>query len=133
MFLGNSEHDVVVESAGVGEHAEKGGPAAPFGLAAAKRIGLDLSSHLRRRTTNLDLAQYDLFVTASDEIAAKLMEQGVPMGKIYNAQVPNPWPVQFQEDYDAQTMPVIFSAMYRIVSRYAGQFQEKTSTGTAAS
>lgn len=122
MFLRNAGHVVTVESAGISETAGKGGSAAPFGLAAAKRIGLDISSHMRRQTTQINLVEYDLFITASDEIAGELMKQGVPMNLIYNAQVPNPWPVQFQEDYDQTTMPVILSAMYRVVSRYKERF-----------
>ena len=117
MFLKNAGHDVNCESAGVGETAAKG-TAAPFGVAAGKRIGLDFSGHQRRITSSLDLKQYDLIVCASDEIAGKVIEQGADLKKVYNAQVPNPWPVQFQQDFDSVTVPVILSAMYRIVAHY---------------
>lgn len=121
MFLRNVGHQVICESAGVGENAGKGGGAAPFAVRAAKRIGLDLSGHKKQRITSLDLNSYDLIICANDEIAAQVMQAGGEMKKIYNAQITNPWPCQFQEDYD-RTAEAIMSAMYRVVTRYFGYF-----------
>ena len=117
MFLKNAGHDVICESAGAGVSAAKGGPATPFAVTAAKRIGIDLTGHEKRRITSLDLADYDLVICASDEIAAQVIQAGVEMKKVYNAQVTNPWPCQFQEDYDG-TFQQILAAMYRVVARY---------------
>ncbi|MBI2097746.1 MAG: hypothetical protein HYT46_02330 [Candidatus Vogelbacteria bacterium] len=119
MFLRNAGHEVDCFSAGVGENASrtKHGTAAPFAVTAAKRIGLDISSHERERITEIPLGDYDLIVCASDEIAAQVMEAGGEMKKIYNAQITNPWPCQFQEDYDG-TFAQILTAMYRVVTRY---------------
>jgi len=117
MLLKNAGHDVICESAGISENA-RGGKAAQHGTAAAKKIGLDLSGHSRRHIGALDLTSYDLFICASDEIAGAVIEAGADMKKIYNANITNPWPVQFQEDYDAQCMPAILSGMYRVVCRY---------------
>ena len=87
-------------------------------MAAASRIGLDISNHQRRHISAVDLSSYDLIICASDEIAGAVIEAGANMGNVYNAQIANPWPVQFQEDYDQQTMPAILTAMYRIMCRY---------------
>lgn len=117
MFLKNAGHDVVCESAGIDEVARKG-KAAPFGLAAAKRIGLDLSEHNRRYVGDIDLSQYDLIVCASDEIAGKMLQTfGADMNKLYTVPVANPWPVKFQRDYD-DVMPAILAGMYRVVTHY---------------
>lgn len=117
MFLKNAGHEVVCESAGVGENAAKGGAATPFAVVAAKRIGIDLSDHNKRRITSLNLADYDLIVCASDEIAGQVIQAGADMKKVYNAQITNPWPCQFQVDYDG-TFEQVLSAMYRVVARY---------------
>lgn len=117
MYLQNADHDVVCESAGISENASKGGCAAPFAITATERIGLEISDHNKRRITDLNLADYDLIVCASDEIAGKVVEAGGDMKKIYNAQITNPWPVQFQEDYDT-TFQQILASMYRVVVRY---------------
>ena len=118
MFLKNAGHnEVVCESAGVGESAANGGCAAPFAVAAAKRIGLDITGHCKRRTTSLNLKDYDLIIVASDEIAGQVIQAGADMKKVYNVQVTNPWPCQFQEDYDP-TFSQVLAAMYRVVTRY---------------
>ena len=117
MFLKDAGHDVVCESAGISDSARTG-KAAPYGLTAAKKIGLDLSSHARQHISAVDLKSYDLIVCASDEIAGTVIEAGADMKKVYNASITNPWPVQFQEDYDAQCMPAILSGMFRVVCRY---------------
>jgi len=117
MFLQNAGHDVSCASAGV-EDTARSGAAASFGIAAAKRIGLDISGHHKRHIDTVGLKNFDLIICASDEVAGKVIAAGADKGKVYNAQIPNPWPVQFQEDFDAQCMPVILASMYRIVCRY---------------
>ncbi|MEK7463615.1 MAG: hypothetical protein AAB610_00630 [Patescibacteria group bacterium] len=118
MLLENAGHQVIVESAGVGESAAKGGPAAEFGVAAAKLIGLDISCHNRRRVTvQGDFANYDLIVCATDTLAGEVMSMGVPLSKICNARISNPWPVHFAQDYE-ETMMAIMGSMYRVVARY---------------
>lgn len=117
MFLKNAGHEAVCESAGVGENAAKGGGATSFAVAAAKRIGIDLSGHTKRRITSLNLRDYDLIICASDEIAGQVIQTGADMKNVYNAQITNPWPCQFQEDYD-RTFEQALAAMYRVVARY---------------
>lgn len=117
MLLQNTHHKVVCESAGVGKQAAKGGPAGSFAIVAAKRIGIDLSGHERRRTTGLNLESYDLIVCANDEIAGLVIDAGGDIDKVYNVRVTDPWPCKFQADYD-ETMQQILAAMYKVVSRY---------------
>lgn len=116
MFLKNAGRVVVCESAGTGPTAAKG-TTTPFAIRAAQRIGLDISQHVRRRTTDLDLKAYDLIVCANDQIAGEIIEAGAPMKNVYNVQVPNPWPVQFEADYHG-TVEAIMAAMYRVIVRY---------------
>ncbi|MSR71331.1 MAG: hypothetical protein EXS50_01480 [Candidatus Taylorbacteria bacterium] len=120
MFLKNAGHDVNCESAGVSESAAKGGPAPSFAVFASKRIGLDISGHSRRRTTSLDLKSYDLIVCVSDEVAGQIIAQGADVSKIFNAQITNPWPVKFQDTYDA-TFGQILVVMYQVVKFYFPQ------------
>lgn len=118
MFLKNAGHNVSVESAGIGESASKNNEgAARFAVAAAKRLGLDISSHRKQRTTSLNLGAYDLFICVSDGIAAELHKQGVPQEKLYNAEITNPWPCQFHAQYDT-TMEQILVASNRIMGFY---------------
>lgn len=117
MFLKNAGHDVIVDSAGISENARNGGSAAKFAIAASKRIGLDITRHQRKQTTMLHLEDFDLIITASDEIAGQVIKEGADMFKVYNAQISNPWPCQFQEDYDP-TFGAIMVAMYRVMTRY---------------
>lgn len=117
MFLKNAGFDCTVESAGIHENARQG-TAAKYGVAAAATIGLDVASHRRHHISDVNLASFGLIICASDEIAGAVIEAGANMSRVYNAQIPNPWPVQFQEDYDAQTMPAILTATYRVMCRY---------------
>ena len=118
MFLKNAGHNVVVESAGVGESAEKRGGASPWAMVACNLVGLDLTGHIKRRTTSLNLNDYDLIICADDYIVAQLLGQGANVAKIYNVSVSNgQWPFKFQDDYD-KTFQQILSAMYRVVSHY---------------
>src|SRR6185369_15970589 len=77
MYLKNAGHNnVTVESAGIGENAADGKPIRIFGIKAAARLGLDISKHEKRRTTSLKLEEYDLIITADDNIAGELVKQG---------------------------------------------------------
>lgn len=114
MYLNSADQYVQCESAGVEESA-RSGVAAPFGLAAAKRIGLDLSRHKRRHISAVNLDDYDLIVVAGDGVAEKVIAAGGNPKKIYNAMIANPWPVMFQDSYDTKTMPAILSSMYDVV------------------
>jgi protein-tyrosine-phosphatase len=123
MYLKNAGHNVMCESAGVGESACKPGPAAKFAVAAATRLGLDISQHKKRGIGSVRTTNYGLIVCANDEIAEKVIEEGRKaddesiLSKVYNAQVPNPWPVQFQEQYD-ETFERILVAMSRVMKFY---------------
>lgn len=116
-FLKNAGHEAEVESAGVGENAAKGGCAGHHGVEAAKRLGLDITKHNKRRTNSLNLKEYDLIICATDGIAGQLYEQGADVSKLYNAEISNPWPCQFQEQYDV-TMEQILVMSYRIIKFY---------------
>ena len=117
MYLSNARHEVSCESVGISEHATKGGCATKFAVEAAKRIGLDISNHRKRHINAVNLADYDLIICANEVIAEKIIEAGADMTKVYNAQITNPWPCQFQEDYDTTFMQIL-SGMYRVVARY---------------
>lgn len=118
MYLRNAgKADVICESAGVGPSAGSGGTASKFAVAAAKNIGIDLSEHQRRQTTEIDLSQYDLIVCATPDIAAMVIEHGAEMRKVYNAQIDNPWPVQFKEEFES-TFEKVLGRMGIVVQRY---------------
>jgi len=117
MYLKNAGHKVSCCSAGVSETGTKKGGASLYAITAMKRLGIDLTEHRRQHVTQLDLNDYDLFVVVNDQVAGQLLEYGVDMGKMFNAQITNPWPCQFQEDYDG-TARQIMAMMYMVVSRY---------------
>jgi len=118
MFLKVRHPDVVVDSAGAGETAAKGGQASIFAAIACNLIGLDLIHHNRRRTTSLDMESYDLIICADDMVVALLLQQGVSVEKIYNANIPSgQWPFKFQEDYN-RSFERILPAMFTVVTRY---------------
>ncbi len=120
MYLNNAilpGGEVHCESAGMLEIADKGGGASSFMVKAAKRIGIDLSSHKRRWVNSLEINDYDLFVCVDDEVAAHVIELGTDIKKVCNAKIDNPWPSQFQRDFD-DTAEKITGAMFRIVTRY---------------
>lgn len=91
--------------------------AVPCVIVAGNRIGIDLSDHCRLKIDSLDLDAFDLFVCVDEEVAERVLSLGVDMKKIYNVEASNPWPSQFQEDYD-RTAEAIMAAIYRIVIRY---------------
>ena len=106
------------ESAGIGESAASGGSASPFAIEACRLIGKDITKHKRRHVDQiLDLIDYDLFICADEKCAEEVVKRGIDPEKIYNANIPNPWPVHFQEDYNA-VFKKILSTMFRIVIRY---------------
>jgi len=121
MYLDNAilpDGEVHCESAGMLEIASnKGGGASSFMIKAAKRLGIDLSDHTRRWVNSLNINDYDLFVCVDEEVAAYVMELGVDIKKICNAQVSNPWPSQFQRDYD-DTAGRIMDRIFHVVTRY---------------
>jgi len=94
MYLKNGGNNILCESAGVNEKARYSG-VAPFSIIASKRLCLHPE-------------EYQKLLVDKYEISAD---------KIYNAQVSNPWPCKFQEQYDV-TMENILVAMYRIVKFY---------------
>jgi len=108
------------ESAGILEIANSGGGASSFMVKIADRIGIDLSKHKRRWINKLrgcPLSEYGLFVCVDEEVAAYVMDLGVDIKKICNAQISNPWPSQFQQDFD-DTAEIIMGAMFRVVTRH---------------
>lgn len=119
MYLNQTlKEDVVCdESAGILEIADKGGGASPLMVKAAKRIGIDLSSHKRRWVKSLKISDYDLFVCVDDEVAAYVIELGADIKKVCNAQISNAWPSRFQRDLN-DTAEKILAAMFRVVTRY---------------
>ncbi len=117
MYLRNAGHDVICESAGISDGAKQG-CASSYAVTAMKRIGIDLSNHCRKHISELKLEEYDLFVVVNDEVAGRLyLDLGVDMKKMFNAQITNPWPCQFQEDYDSTAYQVM-AGMYKVVARY---------------
>lgn len=112
-----SRSGVHCESAGILAVAGQAGGASSFMVKAAKRIGIDLSSHSKRCISSLDLSQYELFVCVDEDVATYVLGTGVDIKKICNAQVSNPWPSQFQQDYD-QTAGRIMERMFQVVTRY---------------
>jgi len=118
MYLTSAGYtDVIVESAGVGDYAKTGGKPAPFGVAAAKFLGLHIGGHTRRHVETLKLDDYDLFVCAADDVARELLKFCGDRSRMFNANVANPFPVQFQQDYEP-CMIAILGGMYRVVARY---------------
>ncbi len=118
LLLNNSGNDdVVCESGGIRDSAAKGGGASKFGVLSGKRIGIDLSKHVRRKVDNLQLSEYDLFVAVDQQVAFRLFELGVSPNKIFEVGIPNPWPSEFQIDHDV-VAEHIMAAMYRVVTRY---------------
>lgn len=124
MYLKNAGiTDVTCESGGIFEAADRGG-ASLFAVRAARRIGIDLSGHKRRRLAKIgDLANlnfFDLIICVDEEVAARVLELGAEIERIFNAQIPNQWPVHFQQDYDL-TAERIMAAMFGVVTRYFPQ------------
>jgi protein-tyrosine-phosphatase len=118
MFLKGTWYDVVVESAGAGPSARKGGTASIYAAVACRLVGLDIIGHQRRHISQVNLSDYDLIVAADDFVVTLLLEQGADIEKIYNAGVSNgQWPFKLQEDYN-KVFQQVLSAMFMVVSRY---------------
>lgn len=118
MYLKSAGHNAVVcESAGINNDAQGDG-AAPFSMVAARRLGLELRGHKKKNVREFDLTQYDLIIVVDDIVAGVLVDKhAVSANKIFNAQIANAWPCQFQEQFDA-TMESIMIMMYRIIKLY---------------
>jgi len=114
---GGQTCEIDCESAGILEIADKGGCASPLMIKAARRIGIQLSSHERRWVKSLNISDYDLFVCVDEEVAAYVIDLGADIKKVCNAQISNPWPSTFQRDLD-DTAERIMGAMFRVVTRY---------------
>jgi len=117
MLLWNAGIEVFCESAGILQAADGGGGASSFMVTAAKRIGIDLSGHERRWVSKLSLGTYDLFICVDSEVAAHMIGIGADIKKVCNAEISNPWPSQFQEDFN-RTAGRILAAMFQVVTRY---------------
>ncbi len=118
MFLKDRHPDVVVESAGAGPSAKKGGTASIFTAIACHLIGLNIMGHQRRHVSQMNISEYDLIVATDDFVVALLLEQGVDIEKIYNANIQGgQWPFKFQEDYN-RVFERILPAMFTVVTRH---------------
>lgn len=109
--------EVLSESAGILEIADKGGGASPLMIVAAKRIGIDLSLHKRRWINRLNINRYDLIVCVDDNVAAYVIGLGVDIKKVCNVRISNAWPSTFQRDFD-DTAGKVLEAMFHVITRY---------------
>lgn len=119
-YLRDAGHsDVVVESAGILEYTAKGGRASSYIMRSAGRIGIDLSAHNQRWVGQIADNAYDLYVVVDSEVAEAVLNVvgWDKIGKIYNAEINNPWPSIHQRDYD-ETAKRILAGMYEVVVRY---------------
>jgi protein-tyrosine-phosphatase len=117
MLLDNAGHDVTVGSAGVAEFTKNGGSASEQVVLSGKRIGIDLSDHNKRWIGDLNLGEYDFVVCADIMTADAIFGTKVSEDRIFNANIPNPWPSRDQRDHD-EVAELIMSRMYRVVARY---------------
>lgn len=126
MFLKSAGYsDAVVESAGILDVAEKG-TAGKFAVLACKRFGIDISGHQRRRTTSLNLADYDLIICAEGAVVEEVIKQnGVAVQNVFDAAIANPWPVHFAEQYEG-AFELILVAMARIMKFYFTPVEQPT-------
>lgn len=115
---------VNVESAGVSEHAKKGGPAPAIACRLAATYGLDLSGHDRRHVDSTGLGSFDLIIAAEKEVQGAIV--GHPE---YNGQeiiclelhgAANAWMVQNPAKVAAM-VHTISDALYREVISYKFQ------------
>tara|TARA_B100000508_G_C11396584_1_gene246112 strand:- start:73 stop:474 length:402 start_codon:yes stop_codon:yes gene_type:complete len=70
-------HDIVIESAGVGESSKQHKPAPTPSQVLAPTYGIDLSSHRTRHVGEVDLSSFDLFIAADKHVQTELRELGV--------------------------------------------------------
>ena len=111
------DRNVVCESAGIPEIASNIVGASHHMIEAANRLNIDLGSHERRWVNSLDINEYHLIVCVDDKVAAHVIGLGADISNVYNAQISNPWPSQFQRDFD-DTAEQIMAKMYRVVTRH---------------
>ncbi|MDP2638638.1 MAG: hypothetical protein Q8P06_00485 [Candidatus Azambacteria bacterium] len=79
----------VVESAGMLDEA--GAPANEKAIFVMAEMGLDITGHLSRGVSNLDLSTYDKIVCLTDTAKSLLISRGVPPEKIDVLEVVNPY------------------------------------------
>jgi protein-tyrosine-phosphatase len=119
MYLKNAGiKDVVIESAGILEHAKNGGLASNGSLMTAWRLGLDLSTHQKRWAGDVpDLHKFDLIIGSDIEATGYMFEQlGVAKEKLFRLDIPDPWPSTDRRDHD-QTAEAIMAGMFRVLFR----------------
>ncbi len=114
MYLGEN---IICESAGILKITKKGGNASHFMVLAAKRINIDLSGHDKKWVDDVINNDYDLIVCVDEATSDYVMKLGVDRRKVYNAQIFNRWPSQFQSDYD-DLAGLILQKMYEVIVRY---------------
>jgi protein-tyrosine-phosphatase len=82
--------DAVVESAGI--DAEDGAPANSKAIVAMERFGLDISNHIARDASEVDLAAFDLIVTMKPKFAERLIsESGADPTKVRQIDIDDPY------------------------------------------
>lgn len=110
---------VEVESAGILDYTAKGGPASSYIIKSAARVGIDLSVHNKRCIKQVADNAYDLYVVVDSEVAEAVLNivGWDKIGKVFNAEVHNPWPSTWQKDYD-ETAKRILAAMFEVMVRY---------------
>jgi protein-tyrosine-phosphatase len=90
-----------VESAGVSPEFASQGGVTDKSVIAAKPYSIDISSHVSRYAGDLDLPEFDLFLTSGEDINQSLLTLGGSLEKIMTVGgkegVPNP----YQKDQSA--------------------------------
>jgi protein-tyrosine-phosphatase len=111
--------DVTVESAGILDYTANGGPASSYIVKSAARVGVDLSAHNKRCIKQVADNAYDLYVVVDSEVAEAVLNivGWDKIGKVFNAEVHNPWPSIHQHDYD-ETAKRILASMFEVMVRY---------------
>ncbi|HCU70490.1 MAG TPA: hypothetical protein DIC35_01900 [Candidatus Moranbacteria bacterium] len=110
---------VLVESAGILEHAKNGGGASEGSTVTARRLGLDLSTHQKRWVNEIpDLDRFDLIIGSDIEATGYMFGKlKVPKEKLFRLDIPDPWPSTYRPDHD-QTAEAIMAGMCRVMFRY---------------
>ena len=120
MYLDCAGIEATIESVGTDKGATgSGSGASPFAKTAVKRLGLDLTGHVKRHISAVELADFDLVICPNDDIAGKVVELGADRAKVHCARIENVWPVGCQENYDAIVMPSILAEMYRVLRQWS--------------
>ncbi|MFH1188206.1 MAG: hypothetical protein V1688_05140 [bacterium] len=111
--LGNRGVEAVVESAGILDEA--GAPANEKAVISMKEMGLDITGHLSRGISNLDLSVYDKIVCLADTAKSLLISRGVSPEKIDIVEVNNP----YRKDLEA------YRSCAKVLARAATMLAEK--------